>query len=89
MLSKADIGITIGKINDNFNWYSQIHMTKFAELTRLVLISGHYSYYRFNKIVFFTIFKEFMMLALFFCFRYRLGFQEFLLFIMILLLFLN
>ena len=75
MLSKADIGITIGKINDNFNWYSQIHMTKFAELTRLVLISGHYSYYRFNKIVFFTIFKEFMMLALFFLFSIQTGFS--------------
>ena len=75
ILSESDISITIGLENDDYRWFSELHLSNFSKLTHLLFIHGHKSYYRFSKIIRLTIFKEYMIAALVFLFQIQAEFS--------------
>ena len=61
MMSEADIGVKLGSIKKQSYEYCCIQMENFSQLTKLLLIYGHYSYYRYAIIFIVMIFKEFFL----------------------------
>ena len=75
MMSEADIGVKLGPITESSYEYSSIQIESFNQLSKLILIYGHYSYYRYAIIFVLMIFKEFMLGVLIFLFQVQTGFS--------------
>ena len=61
MMAEADIGVKLGSIKKDSYEYSCIQIENFSQLRKLLLIYGHYSYYRYAIIFIVMIFKEFFL----------------------------
>ena len=75
ILDEVCIGVSIKKNEKVINFNQDIEISKFSEVTKLILVEGHYSCVRLSKVLLYTIYKETMVCTLLFLYQFHCDFS--------------
>ena len=75
MLDAADIGVSVGSLKDPQGYNSDIRISEFGHLSKLILQHGHYSYIGLSKIFILTIYKQMLVQTIFLLYQIQTDFS--------------